>query len=145
MQARIATKININASPSEVFKYLAHLKYHHLWNPQVQSIIPIKSLALGSEYKTTSTVLGVKLTSKNIVTKFTKFKELEITNNIGLVKYEANFKLQDKTKCTIITCTTTVTSDNDAFAFAKPILKLLARRELQNDMQALKLAVEHSL
>jgi hypothetical protein len=42
-------------------------------------------------------------------------------------------------------CATTVSSDNKAFAFAAPVLKALARRELQTDMQALKLAVEHHL
>jgi hypothetical protein len=102
-------------------------------------------LALGSKYQTESRVLGVKVMAKNVVTKFMKSKELEITNTTGLVKYQANFKLRGKSARTILMCTTTVSADSEAFAFAKPVLKLLARRELQSDMQALKVAVEQRL
>lgn len=59
--------------------------------------------------------------------------------------YVANFRLQGRGDSTLVTCSTTVTAASAAFAFTAPILKRLARRELQTDMQALKLAVENGL
>jgi hypothetical protein len=146
MQTAVITQATIHAKQAEVFKYLSDLKYHQLWNPQLLSISSSgKQLELGSEYKTQSQVLGVKIRARNVVTKFENLKELEISNNTGLVQYRANFKLRAKKNGTVLVCTTTVSTDSEAFAFAKPVLKLLARRELQSDMQALKLAVEHNL
>lgn len=66
-------------------------------------------------------------------------------NKTGLVRYRAHFQLKSKDDYTLVTCATTVSTDARAFAFAAPILTRLARRELQTDMQALKLAVEHQL
>jgi carbon monoxide dehydrogenase subunit G len=145
MQTQVVTQINIDAKPAAVFEYLTNLKLHHLWNPQVQSISSQGRLALGSEYETRSIVLGVRLKSKNVVTACVKPKELEITNDTGIVKYRARFALKTAGKRTVVSCTTEVSADGEAFAFAKPIMKLLARRELQADMQALKIAVEHQL
>jgi carbon monoxide dehydrogenase subunit G len=145
MHTTIKTQVGIKAPPADVFKYLSDLKYHHLWNPQIQSFSSKERLALGSKYKTESQVLGVKIKSNNEVTKFANPEEIEIANNTGTVKYKANFKLVDKEGGTFLTCSTTVSTDSEAFAFAKPVLKLLARRELQSDLQALKLAVEHRL
>jgi hypothetical protein len=145
MQTRVTTQVTILAKPSEVFTYLSDLNLHYLWNPQLQNISSTKQLALGTTYQTESQVLGVKIKANNVVTRFKKLKELEITNTTGLVRYKANFKLQANSTPTVLICTTTVSADGEAFAFAKPVLKLLARRELQADMQALKLAVEHKL
>jgi uncharacterized protein YndB with AHSA1/START domain len=145
MQAQVVTSISIKAKPIDVFEYLVDLKLHYLWNPQINDISSKERLALGSKYTTSSRVLGVNLTSQNVVTKFSNPKELEITNNTGTLKYTANFKLTKKDENTVVTCSTQVASDSDAFAFAKPVLKLLAKRELRIDLQSLKLAVEHSL
>jgi polyketide cyclase/dehydrase/lipid transport protein len=125
---------------------LTDLKYHYLWNPQVQSISPSQGkLELDSRYRTTSTVLGVRIASHNHITTFAPNQELEMENTTGLVHYRANFRLLPKGAHTLVICTTTVTADSQAFAFAAPILRRLARRELQTDMQALKLAVEGRL
>jgi carbon monoxide dehydrogenase subunit G len=145
MQATVKTQIVIRAEPTKIFKYLADLKCHHFWNPQVQSFSSTEALKLGSKYQTESQILGVKIKSNNEVTKFVRDKEIEISNAGGTVKYRANFKLQPKNGGTSVVCATTVSTEGEAFAFAKPVLKLLARRELQSDLQALKLAVEHNL
>jgi hypothetical protein len=145
VQARVVTKVSIAAEPAAVFKYLTDLKYHYLWNPQLQSIEPITKLKEGSTYKTTSVVLGVRINAKNEVTKFVKDKELELINNTGMVKYRASFKLSPKPHKTEVACSIVVSSDSHAYAFATPVLKLLARRELQIDLQSLKLAVEHGM
>lgn len=145
MNTTIVTRISIAASPAEVFEYLTNLEYHYLWNPQVHSISTKEQLKLGSEFETTSLVLGVKIKAKNVVTKFIPPKEIEMENNIGAVSYHASFRLAPKGKMTMVVLTTTVSTDSHAFAFTVPILKKLARRELQTDMQALKLAVENQL
>jgi hypothetical protein len=124
---------------------LTDLKRHYLWNPPLQSISSTDRLHLGSVYQTTSLVLGVRISSSNLVTKLSPSKELEIENNTGTVHYRVHFQLRDKGESTLVTCSTTVSSDSGAFAFTAPILKLLARRELQTDMQALKIAVENQL
>jgi hypothetical protein len=38
MHATVATVIVINAAPSKVLKYLAKLKHHYLWNPQIRKM-----------------------------------------------------------------------------------------------------------
>jgi len=145
MQATIKTQISIKAPPADVFEYLSILKYHPYWNPQVQSFSSTAALKLGSKYQTDSQVLGVKISSENEVTRFVSPKEIEITNGTGMVKYRANFQLRPKDGGTFLTLTTTVSTTSKAFAFAKPVLTSLARRELQSDLQALKLAAEHNL
>lgn len=145
MQARILTKVTIAAEPRAVFSYLENLKYHYLWNPQIQSIKPVITLKQGATYETVSVVLGVRISAVNEVTKFVAGKELELVNSTGMVKYRANFRLKQQGLKTELSCNTTVSSESHAFAFATPILKLLARRELQIDLQSLKLAVEHNL
>ena len=123
--------------------YLTDLRYMHLWNPQVTSLSSRKLLKLGSTYQTTSHVLGITIESANKVTKYIKNKELQIENSTGLVHYSAHFKLSPTAnKKVLLTCSTDVSSDSKAFAFSVPVLKLLARRELQSDLQALKIAVE---
>jgi hypothetical protein len=145
MKTSVVTQISIKAKPAEVFEYLTNLKYHYLWNPQVQSLSSAESLKLGSEYESVSLVLGVKIRAKNVVSKFTSSKELELENKTGLVKYRASFRLQRAGSSTLLICSTTVSADSEAFAFAKPVLRMLARRELQTDLQALKIAVENKL
>lgn len=143
--ARVVTRVRIAANRAVVFTYLANLKYHLLWNPHIQSISSKEELQPGSRYQTTSMVLGVKIASDNVVTKLTVPEELEIENNTGTVRYNVNFRLQEQLDHTVVTCSTTVSADSKAFAFTLPILKRLAQRELQTDMQALKVAVENQL
>jgi len=145
MKASVTTQVTIAAKPGTVFKYLTDLKYHYLWNPQLQSISTTEKLKLGTQYETTSLVLGVKIKACNEVTQLVPNKYLELENNTGTVHYKASFKLSPKGSSTVVICETTVSSQSEAFAFAKPVLKMLARRELQTDMQALKIAVENQL
>ncbi len=90
-------------------------------------------------------LLGVKISGKNKVTKFVQGKELELENSTGILQYRVNYRLQASHRKTVLYCTTSVSSSGTAFAFATPVLKLLARRELQSDLQALKIAVEQHL
>ena len=145
MKARVVSKVTIHASITEVFKYLENLSYHQLWNPQLQNINPITNLALDSTYQTTNIFLGKKLKTSNVVTKFEKNSEIQIENTTGLVEFCANYKLSKKNNSTIVTSNITVASKSKAFAFATPVLKALAQRELQTDLQALKVAVEQKL
>lgn len=145
MTANVTTRISIAASASEVFEYLTNLKYYLLWNPQITNLSGHGKLKLNSTYSTTSNVLGVTIKSKNVITKFRADKLIQIENKTGLVHYIARFTLKPDRKKTLVICATTVSSESSAFAFAVPVLKLLARRELQTDLQALKLACEHQL
>ena len=145
MNVRVVTQISIGASAKDVFKYLTVMKYHYLWNPQLQRISPMTVLSKGLQYEAESLVLGVKTKAQNSVTKFVKDKELEIENNTGLLHYCANFKLSRRDDSTMVVLTTVVSATGKAFAFAKPVLQRLARRELQTDLQALKIAVEQEL
>jgi hypothetical protein len=92
-----------------------------------------------------SLMLGVKVKSTNKVTRFVAGRELELQNTTGTVQFKVNFHLASKYKNTLVVCSTTVSSDIQAFAFSGPILRKLAQRELQSDMQALKIAVENQL
>jgi len=145
MNARIVTQITVNSSPERVFKYLTDMKYHYLWNPQLQRLTPVTVLKAGLQYEAESLVLGVRIKANNTVTNFVKNRELEIDNQTGMVHYSANFKLSRRKESTLLICNTTVSTTSKAFAFAKPVMERLARRELQTDLQALKIAVEQGL
>ncbi len=145
MKASIVTRITIDSSPAEVFDYLTNYKYYRLWNPQIIETSRFTKLTLHSTYATTSQVLGVTIKSQNIVTKFRSNTFIRIENNTGLVHYVADFSLVTQASKTVVTCSTTVSSKSKAFAFTAPVMKRLAQRELQTDMQALKLACENKL
>ncbi len=145
MKVRVIAKITISANRSEVFKYLSNLKYHFLWNPHLRSITPQCNVKLGTTYESASLLLGVRIKALNIVTKLLQDKELELHNKTGTIQYAVNYKLQEINKKTKLICITSVSSENEAFAFTEPVLKLLARRELQSDLKALKIAVEQRL
>lgn len=145
MKTRVVTKVTIEAPATRVFTYLSDLKYHHLWNPQVLRISQHGKLKLDSSFTSISLLLGVKVESENVVTKFVSPKVLEIQNSTGMVQYTANFQLFQADKTTLVVLATDVSTHSNAFAFAPPLLKILAKRELQTDMQALKIAVEHKL
>jgi hypothetical protein len=102
-------------------------------------------LKLGSIYASESVVLGVQIQANNEVTAYTKNQEIELLNNTGTLQYRINFRLQPQGKKTLLRSTTVVSTNNKAFAFAKPVLKMLGQRELQSDLQALKIAVEQKL
>ena len=145
MKANVVSRITIAASRAETFRYLADLKYLHLWNPHLRSVSPINKIKLGSRYKSLSVVLGVDVRGDNRVTKFIGGKELEIENSTGTLHYLVNYKLLNDRGRTKLVCSTAVSAKGDAFAFVAPVLKLLARRELQSDLQALKIVVEQGL
>jgi len=144
-QTNVVTQVTINAKPAAVFKYLKDLKYHYLWNPHLIELSPLIKLKTGASYKTVSYVLGKNLEAVNHVTVFKTNQELELQNNTGTVHYSVNYRLLPKGRQTQVVCSTKVSSDSAAFAFTKTLLAQLAKRELQTDLQALKLAVEHQL
>lgn len=145
MTTKVVSRITINAKPQEVFKYLADSSYHFLWNPHLQTMSPSGKLKLGSKYKTTSWLLGLRVHGNNKVTLFDPNKELQIENSAGSLNYRVNYQLFPEGKTTRLVCTTEVTAVSQAFAFTAPVLRLLARRELQSDLKALKIAAENRL
>jgi len=145
MKAHVVTKIEIAAKPTDVFAYLQHLKLHKLWNPHMQGTLPDITLEAGMEYHVSSLLFGKKFHSNNQVTKLVAGKELEICNETGMVEYCIRYRLRPQAEGTLLTCSSTVSSESRSFAFAKPILKLLAQRELHIDLQLLKTAVEQQL
>ncbi len=122
--------------------YLKEVKSHPLWNPHLNSVSPQRTLKLGSTYTSESTLLGIKVTAINTVTKFSKDRELEVKNDTGILHYTANYKLTPKGDHTLVICFTEVMSDKDAFMLAAPMLKMLARREIQTDLHLLRKVVE---
>jgi hypothetical protein len=142
---RVVAQITINASPSEVFKYMVNLKHHFLWNPHLRTISPIILLKEGSSYESSSIVLGVKVKGLNKVTRLVASQELQLENRTGLIHYVVNYKLRNQSGQTKLTCTTTVDTLYKPLRFADSIMKVLARRELQSDLAALKVAAEHKI
>jgi carbon monoxide dehydrogenase subunit G len=145
MKARVKTQTVIAAKPSAVFKYLSHTKYHKLWNQPIQSIEPIAQLESGSEYVTVVHILGVRNKAMNHVTKYKQDDEIQIENKTGMLQYSVNYRLSPEKGGTKLTCTTSVAATGKAFAFARPLLEHLARRELNTDLKALKHAVENGV
>ncbi len=145
MIVRVKASIKIKKTPAEIFTYLKDLNYHYLWNPTLQNVQPISMLKKGTAYETTSLILGVKVHGKNIVTVFIPNKELEIENNIGTIRYKVSYLLTGSRDETQIVCHTTINNEHKGFAFSAHVLKLLIKRELHSDLEALRLAAEQSL
>jgi hypothetical protein len=145
MDVRVVTRITINASAKDVFCYLSNLQYHYIWNPHMRKVKPIAELKRGMVYVSENVLLGVRVTNVNKVAKFSRNKEIELVNNKGQIQYRINYLLVPQEGKTQVVCTTNVTAVSNYFSFAKPALRMIAKRELQTDMQALKLAVEHKL
>jgi hypothetical protein len=144
-KVRVVAKITINAAPHLVYEYLINLKYHFLWNPHLRTISPIIILKQGSSYKSSSVLLGVKVKGHNKATKLVENKELQIENQTGLIRYSVNYKLRLRQNQTSVVCTTSVNTDYKPLHFAESVMRVLAKRELQSDLQALKIAVEHGI
>lgn len=144
MNARVVARVTIKATATQVFDRLVDLESHFLWNPHLQEIAPVMKLKQGAEYTTSSLLLGVRVHSNITVTQLTPRQRLELINDTGTLQYKVVYQLQKHTIGTTVVCTTTISTDKQAFAFTKPILKLLAQRELQTDLQALKHLVEDS-
>ena len=144
-EVQVVTRVTINASPKAVFKYMRDLKYHYLWNPHIESLKPLQTLKKGAQYTAKSIVFGRRLETPNTVTVFIENKELEVENVTGMIRYRVNYSLLPTDTSTVVRCDIEVTAESDAFAFAKPVLRLMTRRELQSDLQALKVAVEEKL
>ncbi len=145
MKASVAARLSIRASPAEVFMYFREVKLHPTWNPKLQSVKPGSKLKLGSVYRSESMLFGIKTSASNTVTKYVKDREFEIKNDTGILHYSANYKIMPIGNKTLVTCTTEVSSDKDAFKLAKPMLKLIAKREIQTDLHLLRLAVEEKI
>jgi hypothetical protein len=145
MRARIVSQVSISASAPEVFRYLVNLEYHRLWNPHLVRIPPRKTLEQGSQYKAVSMMFGIKISSTNVVSKLVSDKELQLENQAGTIHYRVNYKLESHPDSVEVVCTTAVTSTAKAIGLTAPLLKILAKRELEADLQALKVAVEQQL
>jgi carbon monoxide dehydrogenase subunit G len=145
VQAKITNRVTINASAKEVFHYLSDPSLHYLWNPPLQSITATKPLKKGTTYRATSLLLGVLFESTNTVSAYEQDKLLEIRNSGAALDFCVIYNLEAQGKSTVVQCFTMVSSTSKAFAFTKPVLKLLAQREIRSDLQALKLAVEQKL
>ncbi|MDB5164591.1 MAG: Polyketide cyclase / dehydrase and lipid transport [Candidatus Saccharibacteria bacterium] len=145
MKARVITQVSIAASPAEIFRYLAQVKHHHLWNPHLVHVSSMKTLKLDAHYDADSILFGINVTATNVVTKFVKNEELELENKAGPLEYQVNYQLHAKGKKTLLICATTVSSDSNAWTFAKPMLKLVAKHELRTDLDLLKHVVENRL
>lgn len=81
----------------------------------------------------------------NQVTQFLSPYDLALENSTGALQYNVHYKLRPVEKKTFLSCTTIVSSESETFAFTAPVLKLLARRELQTGLEALKIAVEQQI
>ncbi len=145
MKVSVVAKVTIKADKSRVFKYLKHLKYHQLWNPHMLQVAPLAMLKPGMEYETTHLFLGIRVKSLNRVLRLIQDKEFVVENSTGILHYHVSYRLSDDEKGTRLICTTDISTNSDAFGFSRPVLKLLAQRELQSDLQALKLAAEQQL
>ena len=145
MNVRVVSRIAINAPLKEVFRYVEDSNYHLLWNPHLQSIDAHGRLKKGTKYHTTSMLLGVKVRSDNKVTQFEPNEVIEISNQTGPLHYTVHYQFIVSEQTTMVHCTTIVDTDTKAFGFTKPVMKLLAQRELRSDLQALKIAVEQQL
>jgi uncharacterized protein YndB with AHSA1/START domain len=145
MKVELTTRISITAQPHEVFKYLKDLRLHYLWNPQLQTITPLIELSHGQQYHATRMVLGQPLKVESTVKEFKPGKKLSLAITAGLVNSKVSWTLSPHKNGTLVICKTVVYNESPAFAFTKPVLRLLARRELQSDLQALKIAVENHL
>lgn len=142
MKARVTTKVIIDAPAEQIFRYLTDTHYHKLWNPSMTKVVPLFELTQGATYRTQSHLFGMRLGGKVGVAKLLPNKELELVSITGMVQYRANFRLSKKGAATQVTCAITVGSDSKAFAFARPMMKILAEREVNGDLVALKTAVE---
>ena len=145
MKARVKTSITIDAGPEKVFKYIADTHYHRQWSPLLVKIKPLQQLKLGSVYETQTLALGVRTNAVNHVTTFVQDEEIEFQNKTGMLQYCANFRLVPNKGMTTLTCNTVVSTDSKCFAFAKPLLEHIARRDLKVDLAALKNAAEQKL
>lgn len=145
MQATVVSRIHITADQQVVFEYLSNPKLHSLWNPHLRRITAKKKLQLGSTYTTDSMVLNIKLPAKIVVTKYDEPCEIEFTNNSGTFRWRVNYRAKPNGGESLVVCTTTVTTDSKAHIFTIPVMKRLARHELQADMRALKIAAEHRM
>jgi len=145
MKARVVTTVHIAAAPAGIFKYLGDLQYHPLWNPNLKRISPLVPLEKGLVYRTTSLLFGTKISGKIKVMAVVPPKTLELCSTTGMLEYKVGFYLKPDHEGTLVTCRTTVSTESKMLAFAKPMMGLLARRELQSDLDALKRVVEQGI
>jgi len=142
MQTRVSSQVTIHDTPSRVFTYLTELKRHYLWNPHLKDVKPLIKVQADTIYRTRSWLFGIEVRGLNKIVNYVPNKELGIENDTGLLHYKVNYTLSRKGKNTVLECDTEVFADSKAWAFAKPVMKQLARRELQADLELLKIAVE---
>lgn len=140
------TSINIKATPEDVFAYLKNLKYWYYWNPSLRMLSHEGELEEGMAYESESVVLkDIVIKNQNVVTKLIPNKEIDVANNMGTVKFDSSITLTNRSHATMVVCRIDVLTESKAFGLTLPVLKQLAKRELQTDLQALKIAVENKL
>ena len=96
----------------------------------------------GMEYRVTNTLFGMKTSGRVRVKKLIRPTRLDLISTTGMLEFTVSYQLAKKGTGTLLTCRTSVSTESKAFAFAKPMMHLLARRELQADLEELKLLVE---
>ena len=137
------SSVLIKASPEEVFSYIKDLKYHYLWNPRLRNLSSTDELKLGSSYESESVFIrDIKIVTKNEVTKYVPNKQIGLRNRYGMITYDAEINLRRRGRLTNVSCTIDILTSSQAFGLTLPVLKQLAKRELQYDLDSLKIAVE---
>jgi len=138
--------IVIKAPASEVFKYLADLHYHYLWNPNLRDIVNPRILSLGDTYQTKTIIFNKNvIESSNVIYQFKTNKIIAMENKLGLVKYKCIFTLNEDKGTTKVTTRIDIITETKLFGLTATVLKRLANNELQSDLAALKIAVENKL
>jgi uncharacterized protein YndB with AHSA1/START domain len=145
MRIELTTRVSIEASAREVFRYLRDPKLHHLWNPHLQSITTDKLLQEGTEYETTSTFMGVSVSGTSVVTELLPNKRIQICSSGAALDSCVCFNVEKVGTMTMVRCVTEVTLTSKAFNFTQPVLRMLAKHEMQSDLHSLKIAVEQKL
>jgi len=140
------SKITIQASPGEVYKYLSNLKYYYLWNASLRYLSYEGPLKKGVSFDSENIILNKNvIKGHNIVTAIEPNKKIETENKLGMIKYKQMFELKEQAKGTQVINRIDVLTPAQAFGLTTPVLKILAKRELRTDLQTLKIVVENKI
>jgi uncharacterized membrane protein len=142
MKTHVVTKVYIAAPPGEVYRFLTDLQYHPLWNPHLIAVSPKTVLKPDMRYRANSLLFGIKVSGNIRVVNMVEGRELELQNDTGMLRYRVRYRLARKASATQLTCSISVSTESKAFAFARPILSILAERELHSDLNSLKALAE---
>src|ERR1700752_5271421 len=117
MQASIESRVTIAADARSIFEYMSNPKCHQLWNPHLAKISASAHLKLGTQYETTSIMLGKTIESHNVVSEYVKDQKLTIENTTGILHYKVFYQLLPRVGDTQVRCKIRVVANGKAFAF----------------------------